>query len=234
MDASVTERFSPCAPITRDIQGAQTTAVGLGTDKDDAVVETDAPVRETVHGKAPIIRDIRSSQTVIIGIGNDETEDETEERDAPVTETYGSKAPITKDIRAPQTFTVGTGPDGPTDAAITANLDEKAGVTVTSKSGVTLRFERAALTTLGGTYDLRVAGKLTISGNVDITIDAGGKIYIGNAARNMHEVLTGIIDQIEKLRTFGHPGMHKVDPVSLASLEAFKLSYINPLLNTSG
>jgi hypothetical protein len=95
MDASVTERYSPYAPITKDIQGAQTTGIGLGADKDGAPVETDAPVTVTVHGKAPVIRDIRSPQTVTVGVGNAESGDDGEQRHAPVDLTFGEDADIT-------------------------------------------------------------------------------------------------------------------------------------------
>jgi hypothetical protein len=94
MDASVKERYSKYAPITKDIQGAQETCVGLGTDKDNAPVETDAPITETVHGKAPITKDIRSPQTFTVGIGNDETGSAEEQREAPVTVKMGEKADV--------------------------------------------------------------------------------------------------------------------------------------------
>jgi hypothetical protein len=233
-EAPITETIHGKSSITRDIRAPQTTVVGLGNaESENENEEREAPITETVHGKSPIVRDIRSPQTLSVGIGNAESGDESEERDAPVTETYGSKAPITKDIRSPQTFTIGTGPDGPTDAAVTADLDEKAEIVLTSKSGATLHFDKPVSTTLGDIYDLTVTGKITITGEADITIDSGGKIYLGNAAKNLHEVLTGIIDQIEALKTFGSPGMHTVDPSSKAALEAFKRSDIDPFLNTS-
>jgi hypothetical protein len=95
MDASVTERYSKYAPVTKDIQGAQTTGVGLGTDKAGNPVETDAPVVETVHGKAPVTRDIRSPQNIVVGIGNDETGEPSAQRKAPVTIEMGDDADIT-------------------------------------------------------------------------------------------------------------------------------------------
>jgi hypothetical protein len=97
MDASITEEYSRYAPITRDIQGAQTTSVGLGKDKhgdEGKPVETDAPIKETIHGKSPITRDIRSPQTYTVGIGNDESGDASEQREAPVTIKMGENADI--------------------------------------------------------------------------------------------------------------------------------------------
>jgi hypothetical protein len=94
LDAPVTETYSVYAPITRDIQGKQTTKVGLGKDKAGSPVETEAPVTETIHGKSPIVRDIRSPQNITIGIGNDETKDPSEQREAPVTIEMGENADI--------------------------------------------------------------------------------------------------------------------------------------------
>jgi hypothetical protein len=94
LSAPVTEKYSMYAPVTKDIQGAQTTDVGLGTDKDGAPVETDAPVTETIHGKAPVTRDIRSPQTITVGIGNTESGDTEEQRYAPLAMTFGEKADI--------------------------------------------------------------------------------------------------------------------------------------------
>jgi hypothetical protein len=144
MDASVTEQYSPYAPIKKDIQGAQTTDIGLGTDKDDAPVETDAPLVQTVHGKAPITRDIRSPQSLKIGIGNAESDDAEEQRDAP----------------------------------ITAELGEKADITLTSKSALTIHFAKAMLTETEDSYDLVVTGAITLTSDDLITVKAGGNIEI--------------------------------------------------------
>jgi hypothetical protein len=95
LDAAVTKRYSIHSPITRDIQGTQTTDVGLGEDKDENPIETEAAVTETIHGKAPIKRIIRSPQHIIIGKGNAETEDEDEMRDAPVHIELGEESDIT-------------------------------------------------------------------------------------------------------------------------------------------
>jgi hypothetical protein len=94
LSAPVTEVYSMYAPITRNVQGAETLDRGLGTDKDGHLVETDAPFVETVHGKAPVTRDIRSPQSITIGIGNAESGSTEADRDAPVTVTLGGKADI--------------------------------------------------------------------------------------------------------------------------------------------
>jgi hypothetical protein len=94
LDASVKEEYSIHAPITKDIQGAQTTDIGLGKDKDDKPIETDAPITEMVHGKAPIKRDIRSPQNITVGIGNDESGNAAEQRDANINIELGEKADI--------------------------------------------------------------------------------------------------------------------------------------------
>jgi hypothetical protein len=230
MDASVTERYSKYAPVTKDIQGAQTINAGLGTDKDDAPVETDAPVIETVHGKAPVIRDIRSPQTVTVGIGNAETGDAEEERDAPVSETYGSKSPITKDIRGPQTYKIGVGKDDDTEAPVSITLGEHADINLTSKSGVTVKFEKAAMVECGNAWELRITGPVTFHSDDGIVIDAGantavkagGKVYVGNTAMDIHTLLMDLISEIKSLQTFGPPPMHKVHPSSITSLTAYE------------
>jgi hypothetical protein len=190
MDASVTEKYSKFAPITRVIQGAQTTVVGLGTDKDAHPIETDAPIVETIHGKSPITRDIRSPQTVIVGIGNAENDDAEEERDAAVNETYGTKAPITKDIRGSVTYKIGTGKDGATEAPVNIDLDEKSDVTITSKSGLTMSFEKAVLIQSDDTFKLKITGAVTLQSDDKIVLDAAGDIEV-NTQGNAKVAATG-------------------------------------------
>jgi hypothetical protein len=233
MDASITEEYSRYAPIARDIQGAQTTSVGLGKDKHGDAgkpVETEAPIAETVHGKAPITRDIRSPQTTIVGIGNAESEDAEEERDAPVNETYGSKSPITKDIRGPQTYKVGIGKDGDTEAPVAVELGGKADVTLTSKSGLTVKFKKAVLVESEDAYDLVITGpitfhsdgKIVVEAGANAVVKAGGKVYIGNSVMDAHTLLKGMTAEIKSLKTFGQPGMHTVDPASILSLTLYE------------
>jgi hypothetical protein len=202
-DATVNEEYSIYAPITRNIQGAQHTDVGIGTDPGGdpkgAPVETEAPVTETVHGKSPVTKDIRSPVSYTIGIGNAESGDDTEPRDAPVNFRLGERAPVT----------------------------------ITSESGATLHFDKPVKMDGDETFDLTIDGKITITGGAQISLTAGTKIYLGNGSVDLYTLLTKLVDEIEKLVTFGQPGMHKVTPASKASLEAFKQSYIVPLLTAS-
>jgi hypothetical protein len=216
MDASVTERYSKFAPITRDIQGAQTVDTGLGADKDDNPVETDAPITETVHGKAPVTRDIRSPQTTTVGIGNAESGDAEEERDAPVTETYGSKSPITKDIRGPQTFNVGIGPDGDTEAPVTIELGGNADVSLTSKSGAAMQFAKAV--------SLSLDDALTLISKKAVTFKCSGSelVEIGNAVATLGALIDELMDILISFDTVGSPASHKTGPVSLPKLQALK------------
>jgi hypothetical protein len=181
VSAPVTQRYSIYAPIVRDIQGTQTTDVGLGADKDGNPVETEASIAEIVHGKAPITRDIRSPQTVVVGIGNAESGDGEEERDAPVTETYGSKAPITKDIRGAQTYKIGVGKDGDTEAPVDIELGSNADVSVTSRSALKLHFDKAVEISAGDSQTLTVEG--------DLTIEVGGKVKITSSGCVINDVL---------------------------------------------
>jgi hypothetical protein len=54
-DASVTERYSVYAPVTKEVQGAQTYKIGIGEDGD-----TDAPVTVTIGGNADIFLSSKS------------------------------------------------------------------------------------------------------------------------------------------------------------------------------
>jgi hypothetical protein len=240
MDASVTERYSLYAPILKDIQGAQTTAVGLGKDQDGdegKPVETDAPITETVHGKAPITRDIRSPQTITVGIGNAETEDTEEERDAPIHETYGSKAPITKDIRGPQAYKIGTGPDGPTDASVTIELDEKAAITLTSKSGITLHFDKAVSIDSSEGFDLSFTGAVTISskdalsllasgdiaigsdGNLSLKANQTGTLEIGNRIATLGAMISDLLQALISFKSVGSPASHTAPDLTAAATQ---------------
>jgi hypothetical protein len=213
LDAAVTEKYSVYAPITRDIQGAQTTDIGLGKDKagDEGVpVETDAPVTETVHGKAPVTRDIRSPQTLIVGIGNAESEDPEEERDAPVTETYGSKAPITKDIRGAQSYKIGIGKDGDTEAPVDITLGEKADITLAGKAGVTAEFKKA--------LDLLFEGEAQLVSKKAITVksDSSEQLEIGNTVATLGAMIDELLQNIIGMKTVGSPGQHVVSPDDIA------------------
>jgi hypothetical protein len=219
MGASVTEKYSKYAPITRDIQGAQTTGVGLGMDKDNAPVETDAPIVETIHGKAPVMRDIRSPQTVTVGIGNEETGDAEEERDAPVNETYGSKAPITKDIRGPQVYKVGIGKDGDTEAPIDMTLGEKADVTLTSKSGLTVKFKKA--------LDLLVEDVMKLVSKKAVTLksESSELLEIGNTIATLGAMVDELLQDVISMKTVGSPGQHVVSPDDIAKFTQLKTKW---------
>jgi hypothetical protein len=153
MDASVTEEYSVYAPVTKDIQGAQTTVAGLGKEnaKEGAKpVETDAPVTETIHGKAPVTRDIRSPQNITIGIGNDESGDPEEQRDAPVTVTMGEKADVTMTSKSGMTAKFRKALDLLFEGAM--KLVSKKAVTLKSESSELLEIGNA-VATLGAMVD---------------------------------------------------------------------------------
>jgi hypothetical protein len=219
LDASVTERYSNYAPITKDIQGAQTTGVGLGTDKDDNPVETEALITEIIHGKSPVTRNIRSPQTVTVGIGNAESEDEEEERDAPVSETYGSKSPITKDIRGPQTYKIGIGKDGDTDAPVDITLGEKADVTMTSKSGLTAKFKKI--------LDLLFEDAIKLVSNKAITLksESSELLEIGNTIATLGAMVDELLQDIIAMKTVGSPGQHVVSPDDIATFTQLKTKW---------
>jgi hypothetical protein len=190
MDASVTERYSKYAPITRNIQGAQTTSAGLETDKDGNPAETDAPITETIHGKAPVVRDIRSPQTVIVGIGNDETGDAEEQRDAPVDITLG----------------------------------EKADISLSSKSGMVVHFDKAVQLESDDAYNLKITGKVTVSSDdaIEIAAGTGKKIKVHNAAQSLGQILSDFIQAVHDAVTLGSPTTQAMNPVTKLMLQTLK------------
>jgi hypothetical protein len=190
MDASVTERYSKYAPITKNVQGAQTTSVGLETDKDDNPVETDAPVVETIHGKAPITYDIRSPQTVIVGIGNDETGDAEEQRDAPVDITLG----------------------------------EKADISLSSKSGMVVHFDKAVQLESDDAYSLKITGKVTVSSEdaIEVVAGSGKKIKVHNTAESLGQILSDFIQAVHDAVTLGSSSTQAMNPATKLALQALK------------
>jgi len=67
-----------------------------------------------------------------------------------------------------------------------------------------------------------VKGKKSETIGGDKTEDIKGKFYFGNNAQNAAKLLIGLIDEIEKLETFGPPPRHKVMPTTIQKLEAYK------------
>jgi hypothetical protein len=110
-------------------------------------------------------------------------------------------------------------------------MGEKSDITLTSKSALTLHFDKAV--SVGGekTYSLTFTGKVSLeSGDaISITAGTGKKIFIGNSAMDIYTMLSALIDEIKGLKTFGQPGMHTVDPSSIVALTEFKTTKLDPL-----
>jgi hypothetical protein len=250
-DAAVTEEYSKYAPITRNIQGAEETVVGLGTDPggdpEGSPVETEAPITETIHGKSPVVKDVRSPITVTVGIGNAESGDSGEQRDAPVSFTLGEKAPIVLTSKSGMTlhFDKPVIIDG--DETWDVTFDGK--ITITGNDGAAITIQKAIAVTGNDTADVTIqkaiavtgkdtatadiTKKITVNGGGQITVHAGSKVFIGNDIQSLYTVLTALVTEIKNLVTFGHPGIHKVTPVSQTALELFQQQYIEPLLTSS-
>jgi hypothetical protein len=64
-------------------------------------------------------------------------------------------------------------------------------------------------------------------------VEAGQKIFIGNNIQNIYDMMIALVDEIEKAVWYGHPGIHKVTPVTKASLELFKQTHIKTWLTAS-
>jgi hypothetical protein len=88
-------------------------------------------------------------------------------------------------------------------------------MTVASKSGISLTFDKPVSFTTKDTYS--------------ITVDSDKKIHIGNSVNDIKKLLTDLVTEIKNLRTFGSPGAHAVDPSSITSLETFVTTKLNVL-----
>ena len=177
-----------------------------------------------------------------MGLGTDpggDPEGQPVETDAPIVEVVHGKAPIYKDIRSPQTYRIGignaeSGDDAEQrDAPVNVELGENAPITLTSASGATLHFDKPVSIDGKKTYDLHFDGKVTIVSGAQVTISAGAKIYIGNSSVDLYSLFIELVNQIEELVTFGHPGIHTVTEASKLSLEQFKMTYITPFLTAN-
>jgi hypothetical protein len=60
------------------------------------------------------------------------------------------------------------------------------------------------------------------AGDVEVVAMGSGKVFIGNGRKNICALLTGLIDAIEGIVTFGSPASQSVDPATKAKLEAYK------------
>jgi hypothetical protein len=151
-----------------------------------------------------------------------------ESLDAPVEERYSVSAPITKSIQGAQTVTIGVGEDKDgqpedTTAPVNITMGADAEITVASKSGVSVEFDKAvALTT-------KEELTLTMQGAFNLTVDSSEKIHIGNQGKDMKALLTALVAEIKGLKTFGSPGAHTVDPSSITALDLFTQQNIDVL-----
>ena len=101
---------------------------------------------------------------------------------APVSERYSVKAPITKDIQGPQTVVIGIDAEGEaTEAPVDVTIGENADVTVTSASGITLRFNKAVVWETADSQTWKIDG--------DLTLEVGGKVRIESAGCVINDVL---------------------------------------------
>jgi hypothetical protein len=76
--------------------------------------------------------------------------------------------------------------------------------------------------TIKGDSVSAVDGKSEKKAEGDIVEESGGKFYFGNGSQNLCKVLTGLIDEIKKIKTFGAPPQHQLMPDTAAALENYK------------
>jgi hypothetical protein len=128
----------------------------------------------------------------------------------------GADAAIVSKIKMLNDGSVTVDTDTETEGDATGNYNRKIkGKTdIAEKDSRTYKNEKDVTDTILGNKTETIGG--------DKSEDIKGKFYFGNAAQNMAKLLKGIIDDIEKLTTFGPPPQHKVTPDSIAALEKRK------------
>jgi hypothetical protein len=224
-EAPITETIHGKSPISRDIRSPQDTVVGIGNaESGNPLEERVAPVSETYGSLSPISKNIRGTQTFTVGTGL------TGPTPANITANLDAAADIlvTSKSGAMVHF------DRPITVTETLSYSLTAGTTITVTAGAAIAVTAGAACSVnvGAACTVAVVGKTTVASGLDVSIvSLAGRIYIGNAVQSMYSVLMALVDQIENLMTFGHPGMHVVDPKSKDALEKFKDAYIKPFLN---
>jgi hypothetical protein len=194
---------------------------------DDTV---DAPVEEEFSPYAPIRKNIQGRQDYVVGIGTDpdgDPEGHSVETDAPINITTHGKAPVSADIRGSQTIKIGIGNDESEnltedrEAPVSIALGEKAPITLNSKSGLTLQFNKAILLKSGEGYTLDVTGlvKIQSTGKIELTTTGIIPLKIGNTLGTLGGF---IVELLSALATV------KVDPLTHTGAE-WAASQIAPL-----
>lgn len=242
-EAPVTAVVHGKSPVEADIRSPVAVKIGFGNaESEDPSELRDAPVRVAAGEKSPVTVSIQGPLTTDVGLGTDphgDAEGSPVETEAPVTAVIHGKSPVLKDIRSPVTVRVGLGNaesgsgTEARDAPVDATLGEKAPITLSSASGMTLHFDKPVSVDGKETCDLTFTGKITVTGEDQITVEAGAKIFIGNNVQNIYDVLVGLVEQVKNLVTFGHPGIHKVAPASKAALDLYRRQYIEPVFTPS-
>jgi hypothetical protein len=226
--------FSPQNPYSAHFLSRVERLYGFDRDTDNELIEHDAAVTEKYSVFAPITRSIQGLQAADTGLGED-AEGNPIETDAPITETIHGKAPVVRNIRSPQTITVGIGNDesGDTeeqrDAPVTVNMGEKAGITLTSKSGAELHFDKAIALDGGETLDLTFTGNVTLSGESDVVITFGGDggfkasaaglLEIGNSIATLGAMISDLLDALIQFQSSGSPGLHTAPALTAAATQ---------------
>ena len=91
-----------------------------------------------------------------------------------------------------------------------------------AKPGEKILFSRNGNGKTVGKFSLLNNGAVKLEAERDFVQEIKGKFYMGNGTQNMAKLIIGLIDEIINLETFGPPPKHKVMPVTIAKLEAYK------------
>jgi hypothetical protein len=226
--------FGPQNPYSVQFMSRVERLHGFDRDVDNELVEHDAAVTEKHSVFAPITRSIQGIRTTDTGLGED-AEGNRIETDASITETIHGKAPVVRNIRSPQTITVGIGNDESgdaeeqRDAPVDVTMGEKAGITLTSKSGATLHFDKAVVLDGGEALDLTFTGNAALSAESDAVITFGGDgvfkataaglLEVGNSIATLGAMISDLLDALIQFQSSGSPALHTSPNLTLAATQ---------------
>lgn len=148
-----------------------------------------------------------------MGLSTDK-DDNPVETDAAIRETVHGKSPVTRDIRSPQTITIGIGNDESgdgqeqRDAAVSITLGEKSDMTVNSKSGIVLHYDKPV--------------SLTSKEAITQQVEGSGKFTVKNAAQSLGAILSDFIQAVSDAGMLGSPTTQTMNPATIAALQVLK------------
>jgi hypothetical protein len=173
--------FGKLSPLLAEHRAAVKRRHGFDEDGEGAEIAVPAPVTEQYSAEAPLTAEHQAAVSRSYGFALDADGNETTVP-APLTERHSAEAPIKRDIQGSQTVSVGIDAEGDdTEAPVEIKLGANADIDLTSQSGLTLHFAKAAAFETNEGQTWKIAG--------DLKIEVGGKVNITSAGCTINNVL---------------------------------------------